>query len=368
VHVFNPPRTSFRLIHFAICIFHFAICNSPAEAADLPTSGTPVESLKAFDEAVLSFMREISASSGTLAVAHGGRLVLERGYGWSDAAHQTPTAPDTIMRIASVTKPMTCAAVKRLIASGKLTLDTPAFPLLNLQQPPGSTPDPRLQQITVGQLLEHKGGWDIAALGYDPIFADMRVMLGLRSSRSPTPTDVIRYMMTQPLSFDPGSRSAYSNLGYSILGRVIEKTTGTSYGQHMQQTLWQPLGMSSTALAHAQPKDRPPREVHYDPAGETLPMERFDSVGGVTSTAGDLCRFLGAYWISGDPRPSPAATGYSYTFFGSLPECTAMVRQLPDGTNIAALLNHRRPSFKDDNTKLRQRLDAAAASIAAWPR
>jgi len=91
-----------------------------------------------------------------------------------------------------------------------------------LEPPRGSNRDPRLNQITVGHLLAYKGGWD-ATMAFDPFTLLREIEKRLRLGRRPRPADVVRYMLVEPLQFDPGARVVYSNFGYCVLGRVIEK-------------------------------------------------------------------------------------------------------------------------------------------------
>src|SRR5437868_2489777 len=142
-------------IILAIC---FAVFTSFAADAP-PVTGTAVPALAAFDEAMQQYMSEIKCSSGTIAIMKDGKIVFERGYGWSDKDRKVPTQPDTMMRIASVTKPITSAAVKHLIAEKKFAYDTKAFEYIGIA-PGGAVSDQRIYSITVKNLLEHRGGWN----------------------------------------------------------------------------------------------------------------------------------------------------------------------------------------------------------------
>jgi CubicO group peptidase (beta-lactamase class C family) len=99
----------------------------------LPVRGRAEPELAAFDRAMQQFMRERSIKAGTLAVMKGGRIVLARGYGYRDPARGLPLGPEAPLRLASVSKPITLAAVLKLIREGKLSLDTKVFVLLNVQ-------------------------------------------------------------------------------------------------------------------------------------------------------------------------------------------------------------------------------------------
>jgi N-acyl-D-amino-acid deacylase len=264
------------------------------------------------------------------------------------------------MRIASVSKPITAAAVKQIIRRDQLTLDTKAFPLLKLSPQPGVKPDPRLEQITVAQLLNHKGGWD-RDKSFDPMFRMHDVEKTLRLRRPAQPTDVIRYMLGQPLQFDPGERYEYSNFGYCVLGRVMEKVTGKPYFEYIRDDLFKPLGVTDIKLARNLPRARDPREVWY-PA-QNLNVEVMDSHGGLIASAPALCTFLDHYWCDGEPRRPKQRGGW--VFFGTLSGKTAIVRQRLDGYNIAVLFNSRREeSYEQDDAQLQSVVDQAMEKVA----
>lgn len=298
-----------------------------------------------FDQAMQKFMTERNIKAGTLTVSRGGKLLWSQGYG---------AKVDDPFRIASLTKPITAAAVRTLIREKKLSLDDKAFPLLGLKPLPGQTPDPRLNNITIGHLLDHQGGWDHAKT-FDPMFESLKIAAALKAPAPPSPVDIVRYMMGQPLQFDPGSRKSYSNFGYCVLGRVIEKVSGKPCTAYIKDML-APLGIRSVELGRTLPRFRNPREPAYldpgkgrnvlDPQSEekvpapdgTFYLEAMDAHGGLTASAPDLVRFLEAYWVSGEKR---SGNGYHYTFFGSLPGTFTMVMQRPNGVNVAVLFNQR---------------------------
>src|ERR1043166_9649411 len=103
-----------------------------------------------------------TVSGGALAVVKDRRLVYVRGYGWADREKRIAANPASLFRIASISKPFTAVAVMKLIEEGKLSLDTKAFPLLNLRPVVMSfrDPEPRLREITIQKLIQNTGGWD----------------------------------------------------------------------------------------------------------------------------------------------------------------------------------------------------------------
>ncbi|QNN24984.1 beta-lactamase family protein [Planctomycetales bacterium ZRK34] len=302
-------------------------------AAGEPSRVAPI------DEVVTRFMAEHHIDAATIAISRRGHLLYTQGYGHLDAEHTRPTPADTPMRLASVCKPITAATVCRLIADGKLTAGTRVFEYLKLSLPDGA--DGRLANITVDHLLNHRGGWD-RAQSYDPMFHDAAIRKRLHLDRAPTADDIIRFMLSEPLQFDPGQRYAYSNFGYCLLGRIIERVSGKPYIDCVKAIIARPLDMSSLTLARTDPALRNPREPHYPTGSMTLHTERMDAHGGMIATAPDLCRFLTAYQLDG--RPITRRPGLDDAFFGSMPGTTAMVRHRPDGLDIAILFNRQFPN------------------------
>jgi N-acyl-D-amino-acid deacylase len=362
------------LLFSALLVAALARASLAAEApapvpAAVPVTGVAVESLKAFDDAMLEFMRKYEIQAGVLAVSKDGRIVLDRGYGWADQARTKPTPPDALMRIASVAKPITRAAVLKLIREGKLSLDTKVFAYLGIEPPGGKTADERIYKITVKNLLEHRGGWDRDQAG-DPMFQMNQVRKDLKLGRPPTPRDVIRWMMGRPLQFDPGEREAYSNFGYCVLGRVIEKASGKPYEQYVTEAVLRPAGITSVRISRDRAADRDAREVWYPVADGDFSTEAMDAHGGLASTAGDLCRFMRAWWISGERRGVGPYKNQNWIFFGSLPGTSAMAMQRPSGVDIAVLLNGPAGKSKERDAclpVLREAMSKAAAETIEQP-
>ena len=328
--------------------------------ATLPITGEPVESLASFDAAITQYMTERSITAGTLAISRDGRIIYQRGYGWRDQAKTQPTPPDTVMRIASVSKPITAAAVRRLISGRKLKPGDLAFKFVQCEVPADIQPDPRLKSITITHLLEHRGGWDRSA-GFDPMFHDREIMPALGLNQPATSDEIIRYMMGQPLNFDPGERNAYSNFGYCVLGRVVETAGGEPYIDLVQRHIAKPLKMTSLRLGRTNAADRLPDEVEYPIKDGSLQVERMDAHGGLVCSAADLCRFMDSYWLNGEPRRE--GDRGDFVFFGAMRGTSSMARQRRDGIHIAVLFNN---WPKDANT-IKQTLDGIADQVTQWP-
>jgi len=352
---------SARSLQIAI-LLGLSLSGTLAEAAERPVSGKKVPGLEPVDQAILEFMDTIGCQAATIAISKDGQLLYSRGYGWSDEVKKKPVSPDALMRIASVTKPITAAAVKNTIREKRLAPDTRAFELIGVKAPGGKVADPKISTITIGQLLEHKGGWD-RDQSFDPMFRTKQIEkeLGLRSPASSV--NVIEYMLTQPLQFPPGEKAVYSNFGYCVLGRVLEKVTKKTYADSVQQLVCKPFGIEDIKLGYGALKKRDPREVWYPVAEDAFPLDVMDAHGGLIASTPALCQFLQGYWINGDLR-LPGQRG-DWTFFGSLPGTTAMVRQRRDGINVAVLLNGRRnQQFDKDNNSLKQAVDQAIDKVS----
>jgi CubicO group peptidase (beta-lactamase class C family) len=195
--------------------------------------------------------------------------------------------------------------------------------------------------------------------------------------------DIIRYMAGQPLQFTPGTQTAYSNFGYCVLGRVIEKVTGQSYLAYVRGAILAPLGIKDVALGRTLPKDGSPREPYYadfttglsvfDRADKEVPapdggfyLEAMDSHGGLIASAEDLVRFLRAYWLSGKPRGPKETAGFC--FFGILPGTFAMALERPDGVNIAVLFNQRRDLSGLKYEDIEKVINRTVDGVKRWPK
>jgi CubicO group peptidase (beta-lactamase class C family) len=294
-------------------------------SAEIAATGDAVDGLSAYDDLMRSLMAKWKIPGGSIAIAKDGKLVFARGYGFADREEKRLVAPDALFRIASISKPITAVAVLRLVEQGKINLDERALPAIGpLEGPPGAKVDPRLDTITVRQLLQHTGGWD-RDKSFDAMFIPQQAARGVGAPSPAEATTVIRYMQGVPLDFDPGTRYAYSNLGYAILGRLIERRTGKPYGIAVEQEVLRPAGISRMKLGRTLPEFRAEDEVHYynfdedDRTRCVFPyvrgrvqwpdggfyVEAMDAHGGWIASAVDLVRFACAVDNRGRSRGKP---------------------------------------------------------------
>jgi CubicO group peptidase (beta-lactamase class C family) len=320
-----------------------------------------------------------SIPAGALAVMRNGQVVFSRGYGWLDQARTQPVAPETPFRLASVTKPFTMAAIRKLVAAGGIAMTTPVFPYLGLAPlPAGPAGDARLADITVQQLLDHRGGWDLNAC--NPSLRTISTALGL--DRPPTVAEVGQYTMGRPLQTPPGSTYQYCNLGYWLLALVIEKASAQSYIDYLHAQVVHPAHVQDVFVAQSRPPLRNPREPWYSDPNTgcsvyviatcvTLPQTDGGSIevalrlggGNLAASAPAVLRFLDQYWIDGRPRSGTA----SFNFFGSLPGTYTLARQHVSGVNYVALFAQRTDASGLPYDAILGTLDSVVVRIARWP-
>ena len=302
-------------------------------------------------------------------------LEVHRGYGWKDQHLTEYMQPDSLLRIASISKPITAAAIRKLEDAGVLAYTTRIVELLELTPRAGDSPDPRIYDVTIQHLLDHQGGWD-RGQAFDPMFRSNIIADSLGLDRPPETEEIAQYMMGQPLQFTPGSKRSYSNFGYALLGLAIKKVTGTDYTSYVKTEILSPIGASDVHLGKTLPAKRPASESWYfDPytcenvmkpgPSEYVPcpdggfyLEAMDAHGGLIASSRALVKFADAFWMNGDPRPS-GATNRWYYFYGSLNGNYSMLYQHTSGINIAVLFNQRRENHGDPSgyPEIRQAVD-----------
>jgi CubicO group peptidase (beta-lactamase class C family) len=222
--------------------------------------------------------------SGVVLVARRGKIVFERAAGLADREKKIPVARDTRFRLGSMNKMFTTVAILQLLDAGQLALDDPIGKHLT------DYPNAELAaKVTVRHLLTHRGG---TGDFFGPEFAQKRLELR-------THADYLALFGARAPAFEPGSKRAYSNYGFILLGALVEKLSGMSYYDYVDQKIYAPAGMTRTGSL-PESTDVPGRAVGYmkrDGAwvrnDDTLPW-RGMAAGGGYSTARDLLRFAQA--------------------------------------------------------------------------
>src|SRR5688572_30163953 len=174
---------------------------TPPAQPEIPISGAAVPGMGSYDKTITDFMRKLAIPGGAVAVMRDGKLIYARGFGYADVENRTPAQPDALFRIASISKPITSAAIMKLVEEGKLELDDLVAPFIaDLTPAPGATVDPRWEQITIRQLLNHSGGWDRGKQpgGFDPMDRPVIAATAVGAPAPASTENLIRYMKGMP--------------------------------------------------------------------------------------------------------------------------------------------------------------------------
>jgi CubicO group peptidase (beta-lactamase class C family) len=197
-----------------------------AEISADETNGVRVDAL----------VKEVMASEHipglALAVVRDGKMLKEAGYGLADIESKAPVTPDTIFRIASVSKQFVATAIMMLVEEGKLGVEDPISRCL--EGTPASW-----SGISIRHLLNHTSGIP------DFINEDIPV----NPSHDGFDERVLKAVAARPLHFAPGDEWRYSNSNYHLLGMIIRKVTGMAYGDFLRERIFKPLGMTNTAVS-----------------------------------------------------------------------------------------------------------------------
>lgn len=263
-------------------------------------------------------LKATNTPGAAVAVVVGDRVVFAKGFGVANIETGTLVTRDTLFRIASTTKMLTAAALVTVAEQGKIKLDAPVGTYVK-----GLSP--KLSRVTVHQLLSHTAGIR-DGFSFDGPHDDSAL------------SDFVGTWTDQYLVVEPGEIFSYSNLGYALAGRVLEAATGKPYADAMNDVLFQPLGMRSSALRPTMAMTYPFSQGHDVPSGETNPSvvrpfaddARFWANGGVFTSVTDFSRFAIAFLndgkVEGKQPLSPAVIAKLSTPHVEMPGGNAVER------------------------------------------
>jgi CubicO group peptidase (beta-lactamase class C family) len=224
---------------------------------------------------------DLQGPGAAIGVVKDGEPVHIEGYGIANLEWGCPIRPDTVFRLASITKQFTATAIMLLERQKKLRIDDSITSYL----PDYPTHD---RTITIAHLLSHTSGIK-SYTSLDNFMKDI-------TKKDMLPADVLAHFKDLPLEFEPGTRFLYNNSGYHLLGLIIEKITGMSYEQFIQHNIFQPLNMKDSYYMHNE-TIIPRRASGYDKTGdgyrqaEYLNMMIPYAAGSLGSTVEDLMRW-----------------------------------------------------------------------------
>lgn len=363
-------------------------------------TGVPFSGLTSCDGNVQSFLNRYDISAASLAISRNGKLVYNRAFGNADLNGQATTEPWHRFRVASISKPLTSIGVMKLVQNGSLGLDEKVFG-------PGSLladhaylsnaniSDNRIFDITVRNLLEHSAGWNRGQNcfpnptspysffqgGCDPIGAPLHITQTIGANNPMSTEDPIYFLLENGLDFTPGTAYAYSNIGYLVLGEIMEAVTGKDYETYMREDVFAIANACDMNLAKNLKADRMPREGEYEGNGFTVTsaygtgqqvpweyggwtIEAMGPHGGWVASAADLVRVLSTIdgfsskpdqlsgtTINSMTQPSGNANFYAkgwsvnaannWWHTGALDGTASIMARSSGGYNFALILNKR---------------------------
>ncbi|MHC0439105.1 serine hydrolase [Flavobacterium sp. 3-210] len=230
-------------------------------------------------EQLLNKYNEYGQFNGSALVAENGKVIFKKGFGSANFEWNIPNQPDTKFRLGSITKQFTALLIVKLAEEGKIKLDVPITTYLP------DYPKENGDKITIHNLLTHTSG--IPNYTASPNFLKDK-------SRNPAkPEEFVKTFSSLPLEFTPGEKFNYSNSGYFLLGYIIEKITGKTYEQYLQEVILTPLKMTNTGFDHSEIIIKN-RAAGYEKEGKILSNASFIDMsipyaaGSLYSTVEDL--------------------------------------------------------------------------------
>lgn len=260
------------------------------EAGDGPDGPPPFGSIEELDRDLERQAREGSFSGTVLAARLRGDPVFQKAYGWADKRFAAPNRLDTKFNLGSINKIFTSVAVLQLAEAGKLGLDD------TLGRHLGGFPPEIADRVTIRHLLGHRSGW--GAYWENPEY--LANLTRLRSVGQ-----LLGFIRKIPLDFEPGTRSQYSNVGFEVLGAIVEKVSGRDYYDYVRERIYTPAAMADT---DSYDRDGPAENLatgytNRHPSGSRegfrwentlLFPPRGTPAGGGYSTVADMLRFVRA--------------------------------------------------------------------------
>ena len=215
------------------------------------------------DKYFRSFIKKWNITGLSVAIVKDDKLIYTKGFGYANKELNEKMTPSNILRIASVSKLATAAAIMKLQENNYLTIDDKVFGKNGILNDSIFLcyKDKRFEEITIRHLLSHSAGW-LMRYG-DHMFMNRTIARKMKTQLPLDLNTIIKFAMTKRLHFQPGTYSSYSNLGYAILGKIIEKVTNRSYENFVRTEILEPIDIYDMSLAFNFEKERKINEVKY---------------------------------------------------------------------------------------------------------
>ncbi len=302
------------------------------------------------EKRVRRYMRKHKVPGLSLAISRDEKLVYASAFGYADKERRDLAGPADRFRVASVSKPITAVAIQKVIEKTTLTEKSRVFGSSGVLASRFKTParNRKINKIEIGHLLRHQGGFvNVNKDGEkrDPMFA----------YSGTGHTGLIKWTLKNyPLGYDPGTDDQYSNFGYCLLGRVIERMTDKTYERYVRDAILKPAGARGMVIGGDKLKDRKRNEVKYygDGAYSAVKPQRFDSHGGWIATPIDLLRFL----------KHEDALRKSYAHYGRMGGTVSVLRRTSDGFGLAVVAN-----ISADEEAMNAMIVDIKKKVKSWP-
>jgi D-alanyl-D-alanine carboxypeptidase len=191
------------------------------------------------DSLVNDYLASGPTASAAVGVVRGNDTIVMRGFGYADVASHRPAGPTTVYEIGSITKQFTSSAIMRLVEQHRISLDDemskylPGFPMQG-------------HHVTIRQLLNHTSGIHsyTSVPAWRPHWAE-----------DLSPDSIVGFVKSAKFDFEPGTQWLYNNTGYVLLGMIIEKVTGQSYANYLDEQFFKPLHLKRTGYCPNHPPD-----------------------------------------------------------------------------------------------------------------
>lgn len=274
-------------------------------------SDSDLEETQKFDQAIEHFLQKWNIKGASFALMKDDHLLYSKGYGFADEEKQVPVDVMHIFRIASVSKLITAVAIMKMVEENKLNLSDTVFGPNGILNDTifSEIRDKRVLNITVEHLLRHQGGFSIAY--GDPMFNPIQIAEEMNTTPPADLNTMIRYVLKKRLRYTPGKGTVYSNIGYGILSKIIEKKSQSGYEEYIQNSILYPAGCFDMHLGKNLYSDKLYNEVKYydqsdaelipacDGSGKFVPrcnggnnIEGLYGAGGWVASPSELLRFL----------------------------------------------------------------------------
>ena len=385
IQFMSKINSCFFVAVVGVSLFCASLANGQT-ASPLDRSNTQTSNIQETIDGILrDFCNQYSLPGGvSMAISYREKLVYAGAIGYADKEHKIPLTPEHRMRIASLSKPITAIAIMKLEEEKKLNLNDEVFGETGIFK--GEYGIPELEncpvKITIKQLLEHTtGGWGNSK--NDPMFSIPRNVARKEFMRT-----VIR---ERPLENPPGTKHDYSNFGYWVLGRVIEKQSGMTYEDYVKENILMSCGISGMRIGgNVSASD----EVEYIGDGRqrpyTLSPHHMDAHGGWVANPIELLKLLvrvdgfstvqdilRSETITTMTTPSKQSPNYAlgwvvnrsnnWWHMGGMPGTSAEMARSSEVFNWVILVNSRpdsAPEFSGDMDKLFWQIKS---TVRTWP-